>query len=101
MSERIRVSGFPPPITLPGRRHRVRSVALVRPANLIGLLGAAGVLVAVSAWGTPHMLLSSTYSGSGAYRFYTDCAYAGLDRRVLHLRGRACPFFRLLKPQGS
>ncbi len=96
MAERIRVSDFRPPIVFPGRRDRVRRVAPVRPFNLVGPLGAIGVLAAVLLWGTPHILLSYAAYGSGAYRFYDDCAYAALDGRMTHLRGASCPLFRLL-----
>lgn len=68
----------------------------MRPFNLLGLLVAIGALLAVFAWGTPHMLLFSRSSGFGSYRFFDDCAYASLDGRVEHLRGSSCPLFRLL-----
>jgi hypothetical protein len=96
MTERIRVSGFRSPIIFPERTHRVRAVALARPLNLIGLVGASVALLAVFAWGTPHLLLATRASVFGNYRFYDDCAYASLDGRVVHLRGGSCPLFRLL-----
>lgn len=97
MTERIRVSGFRPPIEFIPRRDLVRSVAFVRPFSTIGLLGAVAALVAVFAWGTPHMLLFTRSSGLGSYRFFDDCAYASLDARVVHVRGASCPLFRLLR----
>lgn len=97
MAERIRVSGFRPPFVAPRRRDRVRPVRLVRPVNLVGLAGGIGLLAAVGLWGTPHLLLASTSYGSGAIRFYADCAYAALDGRVTHRSGPACPLFRLMR----
>ena len=97
MPERIRVSGFRLPRMPRERRDRHRSVALVRPTSLIGLLGAVWILGATLLWGTPHLLLFSRSSGYGDYQFYDDCAYAGLDGRMVHLRGASCPLFRLLK----
>ncbi len=93
---RIRVSGFRPPIRMPDRRDPVRAVTLIRPVNLVGLVGAAWLLGAVLVRGTPHVLLATTSSGYGAYRYYEDCAYASLDGRMVHLRGGSCPLFRLL-----
>lgn len=95
-SARIRVTSFRPPRRIPDRHDPVRTVAPIRPVNLIGLVGAAWVLGAVLLQGTPHVLLASTSSGYGDVRYYEDCAYASLDGRMVHLRGGDCPLFRLL-----
>ena len=96
MAGQIRVSGFRVP-RVKRRWPWTGWVLPVRPRNLVWLAALAGLQLIAWGWGTPHLLLASTSSGSGVFRFTSDCAYLGLDFRMTHVGGAACPFLRLLK----
>ena len=102
-TDRIRVSGFRRPRMTRPPRPASTFVAPVRPTNLlwlVPLLGAPALpsLPALPDFsGTPHLLLFSTSTGEGAFRFYTECAYMGLDGGMSHLSGPSCPTVRFFR----
>ena len=113
MAERIRVTGFRRP-RMPRPPRRVSPfVSPVRPMNLLWLVP---ILVVPAlpdlmprVWpnilpnfsGSPHLLLFSTSTGDGPFKFYTECAYVGLDGSMSHLHGTSCPTIRFFKDRRS
>lgn len=93
--DRIRVSGFRIPRVK--RRWLTGWVLPVRPRNLVWFAVLVALPLIARGWGTPRLLLATTSSGSGVFRFYSDCAYLGLDFRMTHVGGGSCPILRLLK----
>ena len=83
---------------------RVAILALVLLACLLAPPGLTWL--ALSIWGTPHMVWTYRFHDNGApydprvERHYIDCTYIGWDRTVtVPAQGGRCPWFRLLKSE--
>ena len=113
MSEMIRVSGFRRPrMTRPPRRIR-RRVTPIRLMNLLWLVpivvvpalpslpGLPGLPALPDLSGSPHLLLFSTSTGEGAFKYYVECAYVGIDGSISHLSGSSCPTIRFFRDRRS
>lgn len=79
-----------------GKKRR-RFIAPVRLRHLLWVPPLAALwLVDPLSWGTPHLRVSATYSGTAAHRFYRRCDYVGLHPRAVYPPDGRCPLVAVL-----
>ena len=95
----ITVSGFRRPRSNRPAHRRAR-VAWVRASHMLWAPIVLGGLLVGLLVGTPHVLMTYTYSDGFFGRVYHSCDYLGQhSQRVIPNDGR-CPIIRLLKAEG-
>lgn len=77
---------------------KVPFVAPVRAINLLWLVIVLTVLWAADRYGTPHLRIEYTWSGSKANPTYHNCAYWGLHSFRIQPASGECPIVVLARP---
>lgn len=76
-------------------------VPLVRPTKLLWMPALGAIALALSLYGTPHMLWSYHSTGTLDDKFYLDCLYLGRhSQRVVPINGE-CPIILFFKDTGG
>lgn len=74
-----------------------RFVAPIRGRNLIWLPAIVGLALVVEFYGTPHLRVRATWSGSDADPFYHNCEYLGFRQFRMTPADGACPLILFAK----
>ena len=80
------------------QEQRVPFVAPIRPRNLLWVVVLASLWLAADHYGTPHLLITYSWSGSTARPFYHGCWYWGRHPFRTSPTSGACPLVLLARP---